>query len=124
MVKIIKGNADNFTLGTYYLILPRLEATANRLADAGVTYTALWGPSPLNHAALSADNLEAVSWPKNGPKPSANYNITTNVDHYKVRTGLNLHEAMETWDYDTNRQRYDEVWGIDIANSNHVLNGG
>lgn len=117
-------NADNFTCGIYYLILPRLEATADRLADTGVTYGPLWGGGNLNYARLSADDLEAVSWPKEGPKPTANYNITNNDDHFKVRTGLNLHEAMEPWDYDTNRNRDDEVWGIDLMNSNSVLNGG
>ncbi|WP_300672561.1 type II secretion system protein [Desulfoluna sp.] len=116
-------NADNFTFGEYYLILPRLEATVERLADSGVTYAPLWGSGcNLDHDHLSAGTLEAVSWPKKGPQPSKPYNITGNTSHFKVRTGLNLHEAMEPWDYDTNRQRYDEVWGIDLANSNHGLN--
>lgn len=115
-------NADNFTCGIYYLILPRLEATADRLA--GVAYAALWGANGLDYNKLSADDLEAVSWPKAGPKPTANYNITNNDDHFKVRTGLGLAAAMEPWDYDTNRNRNDEVWGIDLANSDHVLNGG
>ena len=117
-------NADNFTCGIYYLILPRLEATADRLADTGVTYTGLWGTCNLDYARLSADALEAVSWPKAGPKPTTNYDIATNAEHFKVRTGLNLHAAMEPWDYDTNRNRNDELWGIDLMNSNHVLNGG
>lgn len=117
-------NADNFTCGIYYLILPRLEATADRLADTGVTYAGLWGTCNLDYARLSADTLEAVSWPKAGPKPTTNYDIAGNADHFKVRTGLNLHEAMEPWDYDTNRNRNDEVWGIDLMNSNRVLNGG
>jgi prepilin-type N-terminal cleavage/methylation domain-containing protein len=115
--------ADNFTWGGYYLILPRLEATADRLADAGVTYSGLWGGN-LNYARLSAEGLEALSWPKEGPKPGTNYDIAANDNGFKVRDHLNLHAAMEPWDYDTNRQRYDEVWGIDLANSNHVLNGG
>jgi len=118
-------NADNFSFGEYYLILPRLEATAKRLADTtGVTYASLWGTANLNYARLSVDALEAVSWPKKGPKPGMNYNISNNTAHFKVRKGLNLHEAMEPWDYDTNRRRYDELWGIDLANSNNVLNGG
>lgn len=119
-------NADNFTWGGYYLILPRLEATADRLEDAGVTYAGLWGGN-LNYARLSGATggaREAVSWPKTGPKPSADYNITNNDDNFKVRSDLDLHLAMEPWDYDTNRQRYDEVWGIDLANSDHVLQGG
>jgi len=118
-------NADNFTCGIYYLILPRLEATADRLADTtNVTFAGLWGGGNLNYNRLSADTLEAVSWPKAGPKPSATYNITTNKDHFKVRTSLNLHEAMEPWDYDTNRNRNDEVWGIDLMNSDSKLQGG
>jgi len=88
-----------------------------------VTYGGLWAVN-LNYAKLSTDDLEAVSWPKEGPKPTKDYDIAGNADHFKVRTGLNLHEAMEPWDYDTNRNRNDEVWGIDLANSNHVLNGG
>ena len=118
-------NADNFTCGIYYLILPRLEATADRLADTGVAYTQVFGSGTgLDYARLSADTLEAVSWPKAGPKPTTAYNITDNDDHFKVRTGLNLHAAMEPWDYDTNRNRNDEVWGIDLINPNHKLNGG
>ena len=117
--------ADNFSYGGYYLILPRLAATANRFADtATVTFASLWGAGNLNHARLSANTLEAVSWSKKGPKPTTNYGITANADHFKIRTGLNLHSAMEPWDYDTNRNRYDEIWGIDLNNSNHVLNGG
>jgi prepilin-type N-terminal cleavage/methylation domain-containing protein len=114
-------NADNFTWGGYYLILPRLEATADRLASA--TYAGLWGGN-LNYARLSADTLSAVSWPKDGPKPSPDYDISANNDHFKVRAGLKLHEAMASWDFDTTRQRHDEVWGIDLNNSNNVLNGG
>ena len=115
-------NADNFTCGIYYLILPRLEATADRLV--GASYSHLWGGGGLDYAKLSADTLEAVSWPKEGPKPSAIYDIALNADHFKVRTGLNLYEAMEPWGYDTNRNRNDEVWGIDLINPNHKLNGG
>ena len=118
-------NADNFSFGGYYLILPRLAATADRFADtATVTFASLWGAGNLNYARLSADTLEAVSWPKKGPKPTANYDITANADHFKIRTNLDLHKAMESWDYDTNRDRHDELWGIDLLNSNHVLNGG
>jgi hypothetical protein len=116
--------SDQHTWGGYYLILPRLAATAERLADPGVAYSALWGGGNLNYARLSAETLEAVSWPKAGPNPSANYDIAANSDHFKMRTGLNLHAAMEPWDFDTNRQKYDEVWGIDLMNSNRVLNGG
>ena len=117
-------NVDNFTYGGYYLILPRLEATVDRLADAGVTYSALWGTGNLNYARLSADTLTAVAWSPSGTAPSASYDITTNADHYKTRTGLKLGEAMEPWDFDTNKQRDDEVWGLDLMNSNNVLNGG
>jgi prepilin-type N-terminal cleavage/methylation domain-containing protein len=119
-------NADNFTWGGYYLILPRLEATVERLSDTTTlsTWSPLWGSGNLNYSRLSAETLKAVSWPKDGPKPSANYNIAENDDHFKVRSGLNLHAAMETWDFDTNRQRSDEVWGIDLLNSNDILNGG
>jgi prepilin-type N-terminal cleavage/methylation domain-containing protein len=116
-------NADNFSYGAYYLILPRLEATADRLETA-TAYNTVWGAGTLSYASLSSDDLEAVSWPKDGPAPSTNYGITANDEHFKVRSGLKLGDAMEPWDYDTNRQRYDEVWGIDIMNANHVLNGG
>ena len=116
-------NADNFTWGGYYLILPRLQATADRLADTGVVYAGLWGGN-LNHARLSSDDLQAVSWPKSGPNPPTDYDINTNSEHFKVRNSLKLDQAMAPWDFDTNRQRYDEVWGLDLANSNNVLNGG
>lgn len=117
-------NADNFTCGIYYLILPRLEATADRL-ETVTTYAQVFGTGgTLDYANLSADTLEAVSWPKAGPKPTANYDITANGEHFKVRTGLGLAAAMEPWDYDTNRNRNDEVWGIDLMNSNNHLNGG
>lgn len=115
--------ADNFSYGAYYLILPRLEATADRLENA-TAYNSVWGSGTLAYASLSADDLEAVSWPKGGTTPSANYNITNNDDNFKVRNGLGLGDAMEPWDFDTNRQRYDEVWGVDIMNANHTLNGG
>ncbi len=119
-------NADNFSYGAYYLILPRLQATVDRLADTTTlaTWSALWGTGTLNYATLSSDDLKAVSWPQGGTAPSTNYNITNNTDHYKVRDGLGLGKAMEPWDFDTNRQRYDEVWGVDIMNGNNVLNGG
>jgi prepilin-type N-terminal cleavage/methylation domain-containing protein len=117
-------NADNFTFGGYYLILPRLKATAERFEAHPSGWTALWGSGNLSYAALSAATLEAVSWPKSGPAPAANYGITANGDHFKVRSDLRLHAAMEPWDFDTNRERDDELWGIDLMNSNHVLNGG
>jgi len=121
-------NADNFSYGGYYLILPRLAATADRFKTAA--FAALWGGGNLNYERLSDDSsipnapMEAVSWAKEGPKPSTDYDISGNTDHFKVRVGLDLHKAMEAWDYDTNRDRYDELWGIDLMNSNNVLNGG
>eukprot|EP00831_Metopus_contortus_P036869 TRINITY_DN2909_c0_g1_i3.p1 TRINITY_DN2909_c0_g1~~TRINITY_DN2909_c0_g1_i3.p1 ORF type:complete len:495 (-),score=95.84 TRINITY_DN2909_c0_g1_i3:1568-3052(-) len=117
-------NADNFSYGGYYLILPRLEATTDRLADTGVTYGGIWGTGGLDYASLNDDALQAVSWPKGGTTPSTNYDISANDEHFKVRTGLKLGEAMAAWDYDTNRDRYDEIWGIDLITAKNTLNGG
>lgn len=115
-------NAENFTWGGYYLIVPRLEATADRLAATDATFTSLWGSS-VSYASLSADDTQALSWPKGGTTPSLNYDIDANDEHFKVRTGLKLTEAMEPWDYDTNRQRYDEIWGIDLGGNSMLLGG-
>ncbi len=117
-------NADNFTYGGYYLILPRLEATAARMETA--SFSPIWGSGTYTYATLNGENLEAVSWPKEGPNPPTNYTIRgagANADHFKIRTNLGLCSPMAPWDYDTNRQRYDEVWGINL-NNNGVLNGG
>ncbi len=114
-------NSDNFSWGGYFLILPRLESTVDRLETA--TFATVWGSGSLSYASLSAETLEAVSWDSLNP-PSANYGITANSDNYRVRTDLKLGKAMPAWDFDTTRQRDDDVWGIDLMNSNHVLNGG
>ncbi|GAB6096241.1 hypothetical protein JCM14469_24940 [Desulfatiferula olefinivorans] len=116
-------NNDNFSWGGYFLILPRLAATAARFAETGLTYTALWGSGNLNYARLSADNLAALAWHKDNA-PGTNYDMNANNDHYRHRTNLKLGDAMEPWDFDTTRQRFDDVWGIDLMNSNNVLNGG
>jgi prepilin-type N-terminal cleavage/methylation domain-containing protein len=116
-------NADNFTSGHYYLILPRLSSTVERLADSGVTYGPLWGSGALNYANL--ETITAVSWDKRNGAPAANYDLigdSANLN-LKTRTVLDLHKAMDSWDFDTNRQRYDEVWGLDL-NGNDILNGG
>jgi prepilin-type N-terminal cleavage/methylation domain-containing protein len=116
-------NADNFTSGHYYLILPRLASTVERLADSGVTYSPLWGSGTLTYATL--ETITAVSWDKRNGAPGADYNFGTDPSNLnlKTRTGLDLHKAMDSWDFDTNRQRYDEVWGLDL-NGNDILNGG
>jgi prepilin-type N-terminal cleavage/methylation domain-containing protein len=114
-------NADNFTWGGYYLILPRLKATATRLTTASTTYSPCWGNGALG--TTTVQNATVIAWEKDTP-PSANYDISTNSDHFKTRT-INLAEAMSAWDFDTNRQRYDEVWGIaTLMTAPTVLNGG
>lgn len=115
-------NADNFTYGAYYLVLPRLSATAARMADSLASFAGVWGPA-LSYANLSASDTQAVSWAKGGTTPTANYDIDGNGEHFKVRELLGLTEAMEVWDYDTNRQRYDELWGVDLGGDS-VLTGG
>jgi prepilin-type N-terminal cleavage/methylation domain-containing protein len=111
-------NADNFTWGGYYLILPRLKATSTRLTTA-TAYTACWSATALT--STTVQNATVIAWEKDTP-PAQNYNITGTT--LKTRT-INLAEAMPAWDFDTNRQRYDEVWGITTLMDNaDVLNGG
>ena len=114
-------NADNFTFGGYYLILPRLEATAARLKDAATTFASTWGASPLLGGLQS---LTAISWPKAGPKPSTNYDMAGNADNFKIRE-LNLVAPQEAWEYLTNRNRNDEIWGLNLHGPGvDILQGG
>lgn len=72
---------------------------------------------------LNMQNATVVAWDRLTP-PGTNYDLAANSDHLKTRT-INLAEAMGTWDFDTNRQRDDEVWGIStLMSAGTVLNGG
>jgi prepilin-type N-terminal cleavage/methylation domain-containing protein len=111
--------SDYFTFGGYYLILPRLAATQARFEDAGATFPGIWtGPVP---TFTKLKNMTAVAWQK-GVKPTTNYDIAGNTEGYKIRI-MNLTKAQETWEFRTNRDRNDEVWGLDL-NKSTTLNGG
>ena len=109
--------SDYFTFGAYYLVLPRLAATQARFEKAS-GFSGIWGSAP---ALTTLQDMTAVAWEK-GAKPSTNYDIAGNTEGYKVRQ-LNLTKAQETWEFRTNRDRDDEVWGLDLNNGDQ-LNGG
>ena len=113
-------NDDNFTWGGYYLILPRLAATGERLTNG--TYATCWGTGALSNSTV--ESATVVAWDRLTP-PGTNYDLATNTSQLKTRTAVNLAEAMPAWDFDTNRQRNDEVWGIStLMPAPTVLNGG
>ena len=103
-------NTDNCTYNDYNLILPRLEATALRMA-AGVTGIA--------DADTAADGIQvpAVAYDET---PGTDYDYIANADNYRVRT-FTIDEAQENWQFATQcpeghmyPEDDGEFWGIDF----------
>ncbi|MBE1426216.1 prepilin-type N-terminal cleavage/methylation domain-containing protein [Desulfomicrobium macestii] len=100
-------NTDNVTYNDYNIVLPRLEATAERIETGTLTdFTA----TPSKLVAVAYDD-----------EPAADYVIATNGDNLKVRT-FDITTAQPKWQYATQCPEGhmfpaddEEFWGIDIA---------
>jgi len=100
-------DADNVTYNDYNLVLPRLEATAARMAEGTIT-----------GVTASLAELEAVAYDEIDAAP---YDISANDDNLKFRT-FNIGEAQERWQYATQCPEGhmfpaddEEFWGIDLV---------
>ena len=100
-------NADNVTYNDYILLLPRLEATADRTTPTMLSVTG------------DATALNAVAY---DDEPTAGYDHVANADNYKVRT-FDITEAQGTWQFATmcpEGHMYpaddEEFWAVDLDN--------
>jgi prepilin-type N-terminal cleavage/methylation domain-containing protein len=105
-------NADNVTYNDYNLVLPRLEATAARMADGTLTgFTA---------------NLAEVTAVAYDEYPGDGYAIAGNADNLKSRT-FDIGSAQERWQYASQCPEGhmfpaddEEFWGIDIDGDGNI----
>jgi prepilin-type N-terminal cleavage/methylation domain-containing protein len=109
-------NADNVTYNDYNLVLPRLEATAQRI-ETDTAATIGFG------ATVNLDAIEAVAY---DDEPAAGYVINTNTDNLKSRT-FDIGSAQERWQYASQCPEGhmfpaddEEFWGIDIDGDGNI----
>ena len=103
-------NADNVTYNDYILLLPRLEATADRMTDTG---------DPITAAGLipGADELGCIAY---DDEPAATYDYVANADNYRARS-FDITASQEGWQFATmcpEGHMYpaddEEFWGVDL----------
>jgi hypothetical protein len=107
-------NADNATYNDYNLILPRLEATAKRIADTTV------GATVINDdfdTATEGVQVRAVCY---DDEPAAGYDMITNTDNLKFRIAT-ISEAQAAHFYATQcpeghmyPEDDGEFWGVSL----------
>ena len=104
-------NADNCTYNDYNLVLPRLEATAEKMAGV-ITGVA--------DAAAAEDGTQVTSVAYDDA-PAADYVLGTNNEHLRIRT-ITITDAQEKWQFATQcpeghmyPEDDGEFWGIDIG---------
>ena len=109
-------NDDNVTYNDYILLLPRLEATANRMG-------LLSGPITDNDAGEDGLQITGVAYDE---EPVAAYDHTTNTGNLKVRV-FTIDEAQEGWQFATmcpEGHLYpaddEEFWGVDLDNATGI----
>ncbi|HEC99277.1 MAG TPA: type II secretion system protein [Proteobacteria bacterium] len=105
-------NADNVTYNDYILLLPRLEATAARMA----------GVEPLGTIAAPA----ALGCAAYDVEPDAPYDYVANANKLKVRT-FDITAAQERWQFATmcpEGHMYpaddEEFWGVDLDDDGNI----
>lgn len=106
-------NADNVTYNDYIVLLPRLEATADRMTKTGSEITAA-GLIP------GAANLGCIAY---DDEPTDDYDYVGNTDNYKARS-FDITEAQEGWQFATmcpEGHMYpaddEEFWGVDLSDT-------
>ena len=112
-------NADNVTYNNYNLVLPRLEATSERMNDATVGATVL----AMDVATDDGIQVDAVAYDE---EMDADYVISTNLDNFKVRQ-FTVDAAQEKWQYATQCPEGhmfpaddEEFWGVDMGNNDQI----
>ena len=107
-------NADNVTYNDYIIVLPRLEATAERMLDATMGAAIITMDSD---AATEGVQLAAVAYDK---EPAAPYAILGNADNLKVRS-FTISASQEKYQYATQCPEGhmfpaddEEFWGLDL----------
>lgn len=109
-------NSDNVIYNDYILLLPRLEATADRMKDAT---TPLSGVIADNDATEDGLQVTGVAY-DDEDEPAAAYDYGTNIDNLRVRT-FTIDDAQEGWQFATmcpEGHIYpaddEEFWGVDL----------
>lgn len=110
-------NNDLFTFSEYIVVLPRLEATSERLRDTGGSFTAAWGAGGLTTAILQ--NATELFWEKK-QGPAAGYDFSTNSANYSLRSAIDLTAPQEPWAFAKQRSRNDVQYGYNL-NGNTTL---
>ena len=110
-------NADNATYNDYNIVLPRLEATTERMVDGS-------GDNATGVGATNGD-LVAVGYGEDDTL-AASYDVGTNSSDFKVRT-FNILEAQESWQFATvcpEGHMYPaddaDAWAVDISANGEI----
>ncbi|MBN1140449.1 MAG: prepilin-type N-terminal cleavage/methylation domain-containing protein [Deltaproteobacteria bacterium] len=113
-------NADNVTYNDYNVVLPRLEATAERMLDATVG-DVVWDAD--SDSTTDGVQLAAVAY---NEMDAAAYDYTAADQTLKVRT-FTITDAQEKWQYATQCPEGhmfpaddEEFWGLDLDHSDTI----
>lgn len=111
-------NADNCTYNDYNLVLPRLEATASRMAS---------GVAEIADADAVEEGVQVTAIAYDD-EPGANYALADNDDNLRVRT-FTISDAQEAWQFATQcpeghmyPEDDGEFWGVDINGAAGEIN--
>jgi len=118
----VATTTDNFTWDGYYLLMPRLEATSERLKNATFTNIVTGGPARDLHpdftdpANAGYGKIVAVGYPAGTPlQPGQIVNgggvLQPPVDEYARRV-VDLFEPHPSWDFITNPSEGDLRWSL------------
>jgi prepilin-type N-terminal cleavage/methylation domain-containing protein len=114
------STTDDYTWGGYYLVMPRLQATVDRLKAGGTGNTQLTqtggGSEAIYDDFWTSGEVTALGYPR-GTDFQAGQIRLNNPNKFTERT-VNLLEAMESWDFVTNPVHEDLRWSMVWDNNN------
>jgi prepilin-type N-terminal cleavage/methylation domain-containing protein len=107
-------NSEDFIWGGYYLVMPRLKATVERLKATGATLTQLnqtgGGTVEMYSGFLSSGEVMALGYPRGTDFEPGQIRLN-NPNKFTERS-VNLLEVMEPWDFTSNPVHEDLRWSL------------
>ncbi len=129
----VATTTDNYTWDGYYLTLPRLEATSERLKDDAATiFVAANNLAGGGVARAPGTNLtdpddshfgEVVvfGYERGGHQGLGNPDFNENNPAGLIMRGVNILDSMEPWDFHINHGQHDLRWSMDFSIDPAVL---
>ncbi len=102
--------SDLYTFDEYAVILPRLQATSDRLRATGATFATAWGSAAIGDLTKATE----VIYPKGTGPTASGYNLSTNTSNYSLRT-VDLTAPQEPWAFSKQRDQNGDQYAYDIT---------